>query len=231
MRRRPNPQAISIILIPSRIPSYRRDKRQRAGSVSRWWEWEQVLPGLHYFAVTIVGMELRSSSLVLRPWKLDDAPAIAEACSDPEISRWLPMIPSPYGEEDALSYIGQSHETWERGEAYNFAILDAAGGQLAGSIAMRVLRFNTGHFGYWVTREARGQGVATEALETLCRWAVDDLDIKRLELLTDPENVASQRVAEKAGFQREGLLRSSLEYRDGRRQDSILFSALPDELN
>ena len=68
------------------------------------------------------------------------------------------------------------------------------------------------------------------ALKTLCRCAVDTLDFKRVELLTDPENLASQRVAEKAGFQREGVLRSSLEYRDGRRRDSILFSALPDEL-
>ncbi|HEX9349842.1 MAG TPA: GNAT family N-acetyltransferase [Gaiellaceae bacterium] len=175
-------------------------------------------------------MELRTNTLILRPWKLDDAPAIAEACNDPEIARWLPIIPSPYGEEDAVSFIGQAHESWKRGEAYNFAILDAADGQLAGSIGVRVLRFSTGHFGYWVTREARGRGVATEALKTLCRWAVDSLDFKRLELLTDPENVASQRVAEKAGFEREGLLRSSLEYRDGRRRDSIMFSALPDEL-
>src|SRR5207247_2412775 len=114
-----------------------------------------------------------------------------------------PMIPSPYDEEDARSFIGQSRESWERGEAYNFAIVDAADRALAGSIALRVLRFNAGHIGYWVTREARGRGVATAALRALCRWAVDALDMKRLELLTDPENVASQRVAEKAGFQRE----------------------------
>jgi RimJ/RimL family protein N-acetyltransferase len=72
--------------------------------------------------------------------------------------------------------------------------------------------------------------VATEALRTLCRWAVNELGVKRLELLTDPNNLASQRVAEKAGFQREGLLRSSLEYRDGKRRDSFIFSALPEEL-
>lgn len=175
-------------------------------------------------------MELRTNALILRPWKLDDAAAIVEACNEPEIARWLPIIPSPYGEEDAVSFIGQAHESWKRGEGYNFAILDAADGQLAGSIGVRVLPFSTGHFGYWVTREARGRGVATEALKALCRWAVDTLDFKRLELLTDPDNVASQRVAEKAGFQREGLLRSSLEYRDGRRRDSIMFSALPEEL-
>jgi RimJ/RimL family protein N-acetyltransferase len=175
-------------------------------------------------------VELKTNGLILRPWMVDDVPAIVEACSDPEIPRWIPMIPSPYGEEDAQSFIGLAHENWERGEGYNFAIVDAADGRLAGSIAVRILRFRTGHFGYWVARDARGRGVATEALRALCRWAVDSLDVKRLELLTDPENLASQRVAEKAGFQREGLLRSSLEYRDGRRRDSILFAALPEEL-
>ena len=175
-------------------------------------------------------MELKTKGLILRPWELDDAPAIVDACRDPEIPRWLPMVPSPYGEEDAQSFIGLAHDNWERGEVYNFAIVDAGNRRLAGSIAVRIRPFSTGVFGYWVAREARGRGVATEALLTICRWSVDTLDMKRLELLTDPDNLASQRVAEKAGFQREGLLRSSLEYRDGRRRDSILFAALPDEL-
>jgi RimJ/RimL family protein N-acetyltransferase len=176
-------------------------------------------------------MELRTNGLILRPWQLDDAPAVANACSDPEIVRWLPMIPSPYSEQDATIFITQSQENWERGEAFNFAIIDADSGQLAGSIAMRARRFNTGHFGYWVVPETRGRGVATEALRALCRWAIEEHDVKRLELLTDPENVGSQRVAEKAGFQREGLLRSSLEYRDGTRRDSVMFSLLPEELD
>lgn len=54
--------------------------------------------------------------------------------------------------------------------------------------------------------------------------------MQRLELMTDPDNRASQRVAEKAGFQREGVLRSHLLHRDGRRRDSVMFSLLPGEL-
>ena len=93
---------------------------------------------------------------------------------------------------------------------------------------MSARRFSIGHFGYWVAGEARGRGVATEALRALCRWAVETLDVKRLELMTDPENIASQRVAEKAGFQREGLLRSSLEYREGRPGLGHLLAAAED---
>jgi len=49
--------------------------------------------------------------------------------------------------------------------------------------------------------------------------------------MTHPDNVASQRVAEKAGFQYEGVLRSHLRYRDGRRRDSFVFSLLPSDLD
>ena len=81
-----------------------------------------------------------------------------------------------------------------------------------------------------MTPEARGRGIATLALRTISRWAVDELRLGRLELAADPENHASQRVAEKAGFQREGIMRSALEYRDGSRSDSVFFSLLPEEL-
>ena len=176
-------------------------------------------------------MELRTNGLFLRPWNLEDAPALVEACNDPEIERWLPVIPSPYSEADAVTFIDQSRESWETGDSFNFAILDAETGRLAGSISMRARRFSTGHIGYWVAREARGRGVAAEALRALNRWAVETLDVKRLELLADVDNRGSQRVAEKAGFQREGILRSSLEYRDGTRGDSLIFSLLSHELD
>ncbi len=54
--------------------------------------------------------------------------------------------------------------------------------------------------------------------------------MQRLELIADPDNTASQRVAEKAGFRREGVLRSHLLHPDGRRRDSVMFSLLPGEL-
>ena len=174
-------------------------------------------------------MKLRADDLWLRPWDEDDVAAVTAACQDPEIARWIPVIPSPYSEDDARAFIEQTRLNWELGEAYNFAIV-AESGELLGAIAIRILRFSVGHIGYWVAAEARGRGVATNALTMLCRWAVDDLGLKRLELVTDPENRASQHVAEKVGFRREGILRSWLEYRDGTRRDSVMFSLLPEEL-
>jgi RimJ/RimL family protein N-acetyltransferase len=111
-----------------------------------------------------------------------------------------------------------------------FAIVDAETGRLLGSIDMRINAMGTGHIGYWIAADARDGGVCTAALRVLCRWGFDDLGLGRLELVTDPVNVASQRVAEKVGFQREGVLRSHLVHRDGRRRDSVMFSLLPGEL-
>jgi RimJ/RimL family protein N-acetyltransferase len=67
-------------------------------------------------------------------------------------------------------------------------------------------------------------------LRLLSRFALDELELQRLDLVTDPDNVASQRVAEKVGFRREGVLRSHLRHPDGRIRDSVMFSLLPGEL-
>lgn len=84
--------------------------------------------------------------------------------------------------------------------------------------------------GYWVAADARGRGICTRALRLLSRYALGELGLQRLELITDPDNTASQRVAEKVGFRREGVLRARLRHPDGRIRDSVLFSLLPGEL-
>jgi len=171
-------------------------------------------------------VELRDDDLVLRTWTEEDVPALVAACNDPEIPRWIPVIPSPYTKQDALAFI--------RGEVrpdldHSFAI--TVGGAVVGSIGMSVSLSRTGHIGYWVAAQARGRGVCTRALQTLAAWALDDLCLERLELITDPDNAASRRVAEKVGFREEGILRSHLLHTDGRRRDSVMYSLLPGELS
>ncbi len=170
-------------------------------------------------------MELQDGDIRLRPWSLDDVPAIVVACNDPDIQHWIPVIPRPYTEADARAFV--------RGDVpgvgtHQFAI--TARGPVVGSIGMKVNEMRSGHIGYWCVSEARGRGVTTRALRLLCRYAIDDLRLERLELITDPDNRASQCVAEKVGFQREGVLRSHLLHPDGRRRDSVMFSLLPGEL-
>ena len=168
-------------------------------------------------------MELRGDGLVLRPWRPDDEETVYEACQDAELLRWIPVIPRPYTHEDARAFVGG-----KLGLENQFAITEDE--RVVGSIGMGVNEHATGHIGYWCAREARGRGLTTRALRLLCRSGFDELALERLELVTDPDNVASQRVAEKVGFQREGILRSHIAHPDGRRRDSVMFSLLPGEL-
>jgi RimJ/RimL family protein N-acetyltransferase len=168
---------------------------------------------------------MRDGALELRPWREDDIPAIYAACQDPEIQHWLPLVPRPYTLEDARAFVADEIGLGP----YQYAIVE--NGTVVGSIGMRVHeQGRRGHIGYWCAREARGRGVVTRALRLLCRYGFDELGLGRLELITDPDNHGSQRVAEKAGFQREGVLRSHLLHPDGRRRDSVMFSLLPGEL-
>jgi RimJ/RimL family protein N-acetyltransferase len=170
-------------------------------------------------------MNLREGNLELRPWTLDDVPAIVAACNDHEIQHWIPVIPRPYSDADAEAFVrGEVARTGEQ----NFAVTEE--GRVVGSIGMIVNDSRTGAIGYWCAREARGRGVTTRALRLICEYGLHELQLERLELLTDTENFASQRVAEKVGFQREGVLRSHLVHPDGRRRDSVMFSLLPGEL-
>ena len=166
---------------------------------------------------------LEDDEIVLRRPIDDDVPAIAAACQDPDIPRWTP-VPSPYTEDDARSFVEYAREHAV------FAITERGSGELLGMIEVHEPEDGASSIGYWMKKESRGRGLAARALELVSRWAITDLGAARVWLVTEPDNVASQRVAEKAGFRREGLLRSYIEIK-GRRRDCVMFSLLPSDLD
>jgi RimJ/RimL family protein N-acetyltransferase len=167
---------------------------------------------------------LGDEEFVLRPWRMDDVPALVAACNDPEIGRWT-RIPFPYTEDDARVFLPSTIDAWQDGTEASFAIVERESDALLGSIGVTILGEGRAGVGYWIARDARSRGLATRALSTVARWAIDELGIERLELVTDPENVVSQTVAERAGFVREGILRGYLPVEGGRR-DCVMFSRL-----
>jgi RimJ/RimL family protein N-acetyltransferase len=177
---------------------------------------------------------LADEVVMLRPWRADDAPVLAAALDgDPEITRWLDQIPQPFGLDRAREYLAACRRGWEEGAGASFAVLDAADGHVLGSLGIRLAGLPDGvaEARFWTAREARGRGVATRGLQLVARWILGHEGIERLQLRTEALNVPSQRVAETAGFTREGVLRS-LHYnpRLGRRVDFVMFSLLPGEL-
>jgi RimJ/RimL family protein N-acetyltransferase len=171
---------------------------------------------------------LAAGDVVLRRPVAGDVPWITAACGDRELSRYVPGIPYPYSESDARAFVERAARAWAEGTRATFVIADAATGAGRGTIGLHLFAHDArlAEVGYWLRREARGRGAATTAVGLVSAWAFAELGIARLNLTTAQENVASQRVAERAGFTREGLLRAWAPASDGRR-DSVMFSLLP----
>jgi RimJ/RimL family protein N-acetyltransferase/nitrite reductase/ring-hydroxylating ferredoxin subunit len=168
---------------------------------------------------------LTDGTISLRPFRADDAAAIAAACRDPEIQRWIPLIPSPYSETDARAFILLTLQAWHDGTSCEFAIVDAVTDLYLGSVGLHLGPNPRRHaIGYLVAPEARRNGVATRAVRLATRWAFDRLSIERLALWTLPGNSASQAVADNAGFRYEGLVRNWDVDRDDRAIDVVMFS-------
>jgi RimJ/RimL family protein N-acetyltransferase len=170
---------------------------------------------------------LIDAATALRPWRETDVGAITAACQDPEIARWT-RVPSPYTEADARAFLLHRYDAMHAGTRAPFAIVAAADDtRLLGSISL--MRPDWEHrraeVGYWLSRDARGEGHATRAVRLICRWGLSTLGLERIELLAAPGNRASQRVAERAGFRREALLRSYMDSPEGRR-DMVAFGLL-----
>ncbi len=167
----------------------------------------------------------------LRAWDLQDAQAlVAGIDGDPEISRWLELIPQPYREHEARTWVAQATALWREGAASPFALL--AQGEVVGGTGINWIDrdHEVGDIGYWLRRDARGLGYVTRAVRLAATWAFDH-GCMRLQLRADSENSASQAVAERAGFRREGIQRSArYNPRLGRRMDFVLYSMLPGEL-
>ncbi|WP_433238318.1 GNAT family N-acetyltransferase [Streptosporangium sp. CA-135522] len=166
--------------------------------------------------------------VVLRALGADDVEPIVRACADPQIARFIPTVPVPYTRDDALCYLKVAERLWESGGA-SFAVADAVTDEWLGNIGLKALdpRGN-GEIGYMIAPWARGRGVATAATRALTEWAFTR-GVRRMELLADVENLASQRVALAAGFQPEGVQRSAEARRDGTFGDLASFARLSDD--
>jgi RimJ/RimL family protein N-acetyltransferase len=167
-------------------------------------------------------LTLTDGVVTLRHWRPDDAPAVFAACQDPTIPRFIP-IPQPYTEANAKEFVEAARAETEAGREQSFAIVDSATGALLGSIARGGPFGHRATFGYWLAPEARGRGVATRALRLIVDWTIATTDLIRLDLHTLVENDASGRVAERAGFEREGIRRAWELDRDGRPVDVVAY--------
>lgn len=165
-----------------------------------------------------------------------DVAAVVAAVSDPETGRWLSALPWPYERRDAERFLAVLvPDGWARSGELTWVLADPETDALVGCMGLHAPRRagDVQEVGYWVAPAARGRGVATTALRRVCAYAFADLGLSMVTWQAMVGNVASRRVAEKAGFRMEGTLRARLPSSidpDGPRRDVWVGSLLPEEL-
>jgi RimJ/RimL family protein N-acetyltransferase len=176
---------------------------------------------------------LADELVALRRWRGSDVPGQLMRFADPLVQRFSWPATTRYTEEDARRYFAEQVQAGIRGEQLDFALTEPSDDDVVlGGISLYGVDLDedVAGVGFWLTPEARGRGVATHAVKLAAHWAFEELGLARLELTTAPENEASQAVARRCGFVREGVLRSRIRFKNQQR-DSVIFSLLPEDLS
>ena len=178
---------------------------------------------------------LETDHLVLRAFTEADVDGVLDAASAPSTQKWLPMPEPgrPYTREEAEKWCTVTAPGLRAsGDGQQWAACDSATGRFAGSIGLlRTLwKAGTTEVGYWFAPWARGRGLATEAVVAVTRWAIIDQGFERVELKAATGNLASRRVAEKAGFAFEGIERNAMPLHEGR-TGLASYSLIPSDLD
>jgi RimJ/RimL family protein N-acetyltransferase len=174
-------------------------------------------------------VRISADRLDIRELGPDDAGLVREVVSVGALEALPPG--SPARPEGIGGWLADGvHAPRRSGSGVHLMMLDRMAGRIVGGISLfhADWEVRSAEIGYGVRADERGKGYATEALVAVSRWTLSAGGMQRAWLTANTDNVASVRVAEKAGFAREGTLRRAGLEDDGL-HDQALFALLSDE--
>lgn len=178
--------------------------------------------------------ELTDGRILIRPLRADDVDAVYEAVRESinEVAPWMPWCHPDYSREETSAFILSVADKGDAaGQEYGFAVVDAQTGAMLGGVGLNQINLihRTGNLGYWVRTSRTKSGVAAAAARLMARFGFRELGLQRLEIVAAVGNHASQRVAEKTGAVREGVLRRRLLIH-GQPHDAVLYSLVAEDV-
>src|SRR5437899_10325824 len=180
-----------------------------------------------------MNIEIRYAAILSRAYQHEDTYALYAAVRESiaEVSPWLPWCHENYSIEESREFVSTRGKSAADGEWYSFGVFEKDSGKFLGGVGLNFINrvHLMANLGYWVRTSSVGCGVATSATRLAARFGFDELGLHRIEIVAAVENIASQRVAEKVGAVREGVVRKRLLIR-GESQDAVLFSLVPEDL-
>lgn len=175
-------------------------------------------PGAVFVGERFPNLMIATPRLHVRPLTLLDADCVTEIFSDRLTQRWLPF-PAEFGAIDGRAWCGEmAQERRALGQGDHYGIVRREDEALIGCVWTKRTDWpaRSTEMSFALAADARGFGVAAEAIDGLAIELIMRFDFARIELRVAPGNTASRRVAEKAGFHYEGLLRNAGYVHSGR---------------
>ena len=177
--------------------------------------------------------QISDDYITLRKYKQEDLSdrfaAIKENLN--EISKWLAFCRPDYSEQQNLLWYIAYPKNWKRQIEFPFAIIEKETGKYIGECILNHINHlhKVANITYWIKKEYSGKGLATRAVKLIAKFGFESLGLRRLEIFMEPENIASIRVAEKAGAVKEGVLRNRILANEDSK-DAIMYSLIPSDL-
>lgn len=161
--------------------------------------------------MTEIQPTLTTTRLSLRPYALDDAPAVQRIVSDRNVAATTLSIPHPYPEDGALEWLKSIEPKWTDGSGAVFAITLVRTGEVIGTIDLRTKpEHRHAELGYIIARPHWGNGYVTEAASAMLRFGFESLDLNRIFAHHMTNNGASGTVMRKIGMRYEGTMRQHI---------------------
>jgi ribosomal-protein-alanine N-acetyltransferase len=146
-------------------------------------------------------------SIEIRPQRLADAKRFFEILSNPNFI-YFPVTPKTI--EDEKEFLRLNSQKRRKKTEFNFSIIYSR--MHVGAIGVRIDPFRPyiGEIGYFIDETYWGKGIATQAVKQLEEFIFSNLELRRIEIRMAKENKASQKIAVKCGYKKEGILRKML---------------------
>lgn len=173
---------------------------------------------------------LEGPNVLLRGLRLSDVNDLYTTIRGKDVVRWTVTIPWPYKKKHAVSFVRKSRRKIQRKTDYHLGIVLRKTNRAIGVIALQEVNGHSksAEMGYWLGKKYWNKGYMTEAAKLMLAFGFEELKLHRISLKLFEKNIGSKRVAEKAGFKKEGVLRDA-RYRHGAWHNELRFGMLARE--
>lgn len=172
---------------------------------------------------------LKTPRLTLRPFKMSDAPAIAELANDKDIATNTENLPYPYEEHMAVDWIRAHERMYVNKHMITLAITHSKKNLVMGAIGLELTEsYNHAELGYWLGKPFWKQGFATEATKRMIHYGFMDLKFHRIFAVHLRQNPYSGNVLKKLGMRHEGTMREHIQ-KWGKYLDTEMYGMLRDD--